>query len=60
MIYDLAGKAILKKYVTREGKEVIYENYVTGDYVLDWQGQSYFFPSKVAFITFYLQQIQVD
>ena len=59
-IYDLAGKAILKKYVTREGKEVIYENYVTGDYVLDWQGQSYFFPSKVAFITFYFQQIQVD
>ncbi|MEB7434589.1 accessory Sec system glycosylation chaperone GtfB [Staphylococcus pasteuri] len=59
-IYDLAGKAILKKYVTREGKEVIYENFVTGDYVLDWQGQSHFFASKVEFITYYLQQIQVD
>ena len=30
-IYDLAGKAILKKYLTREGKEVIYEIFVTGD-----------------------------
>lgn len=59
-IYDLAGKAILKKYLTREGKEVIYENFVTGDYVLDWQGQSHFFASKVEFITYYLQQIQVD
>lgn len=58
-IYDLAGKAILKKYLTREGKEVIYENFVTGDYVLDWQGQSHFFASKVEFITYYLQQIQV-
>ncbi|WP_086428568.1 accessory Sec system glycosylation chaperone GtfB [Staphylococcus cornubiensis] len=59
-IYDLAGTTIFKKYVTRDKKEIIYENYVTGDYVLDWQGQTYFFDSKVAFITFYLQQMQLE
>ncbi|WP_353418442.1 accessory Sec system glycosylation chaperone GtfB [Staphylococcus delphini] len=59
-IYDLDGTAIFKKYITRDKKEVIYENHVTGDYVLNWQGQTYFFDSKVAFITFYLQQMQVD
>ena len=41
-VYDLNRKAILKKYMTAEGKEVIYENFVTSDVILDWQGQSYF------------------
>ncbi len=30
-VYDLNRKAILKKYMTAEGKEVIYENFVTSD-----------------------------
>ncbi len=46
LVYDLNRKAILKKYMTAEGKEVIYENFVTSDVILDWQGKSYFFPFK--------------
>lgn len=34
-VYDLNRKAILKKYLTAEGKEVIYENFVTSDVILD-------------------------
>lgn len=33
-VYDLNRKAILKKYLTAEGKEVIYENFVTSRYWL--------------------------
>ena len=51
-VYDLE-KPHLKTYVNREGKEVIYENFVTKDIVLDWKGQSHFFASKHDFIIFF-------
>ena len=50
----------MKTYVDRQGKEVLYENFVTKDIILDWQGQSHFFASKQDFISFYLDQIDVD
>lgn len=59
-VFDLSGKAILKKYMNYDGQEVIYENFVTNDIVLDWQGQSHFFDSKVAFILFFIQKLDVD
>lgn len=59
-VYDLNKKPILKTYVDRQGKEVLYENFVTKDIILDWQGQSHFFASKQDFISFYLDQIDVD
>ena len=37
-VYDLNRKAILKKYMTAEGKEVIYENFVTSDVILIGKG----------------------
>lgn len=59
-VYDLEKEPILKTYVNREGKEVIYENFVTKDIVLDWKGQSYFFASKHDFIIFFLNQLDID
>ncbi|MGW7935016.1 accessory Sec system glycosylation chaperone GtfB [Staphylococcus xylosus] len=59
-IYDKRGVAIFKKYIDRDGKDVIYENYVTRDIVLDWKGKSYFFDSKVAFIIFYLKTLNLE
>lgn len=59
-VYDLEKTPILKTYVNREGKEVIYENFVTKDIVLDWKGQSYFFASKHDFIIFFLNQLDID
>ena len=46
--------------MNREGKEVIYENFVTKDIVLDWKGQSHFFASKHDFIIFFLNQLDID
>ncbi|PTJ16605.1 accessory Sec system glycosylation chaperone GtfB [Staphylococcus succinus] len=59
-VLDENGKAILKKYMNREGKEVIYENYITKDIVLEWQDKTYFFDSEVAFILFYLQALNIE
>lgn len=59
-IYDLAGKAIMKKYFDHLGKEIIYENYVTGDYVLNWKNKTHFFKSQEAFVIYYLKQLNVD
>lgn len=59
-VYDLEKTPILKTYVNREGKEVIYENFVTKDIVLDWKGQSHFFASKHDFIIFFLNQLDID
>ena len=59
-VYDLEKKPILKTYVNREGKEVMYENFITKDIVLDWRGQSHFFASKHDFIIFFLLQLDID
>lgn len=59
-VYDLEKKPIVKTYINREGKEVLYENFVTKDIVLDWKGQSHFFASKHDFIIFFLKQLKLD
>lgn len=59
-VYDLEKKPILKTYVNREGKEVMYENFVTKDIVLDWKEQSHFFASKHDFIIFFLHQLNLN
>lgn len=60
VIYDLTGKAIMKKYFDRLGKEIIYENCVTGDYVLNWKNETHFFKSQESFVIYYLKQLNVD
>ena len=59
-VYDLSGTPILKKYMDRNGKEVIYENYVTQNIVLDYRGKSYFFETTKEFIAFYLNELNID
>ncbi len=59
-VLDIEGKFILKKYIDQNGKEVMYENYVTKDIVLEWKGKNYFFDSKVKFIQFYIEKLNLD
>ncbi|WP_436861718.1 accessory Sec system glycosylation chaperone GtfB [Staphylococcus caeli] len=60
MTLDAQGEPILKKYMNQQGQEVFYENYKTQTIVLDWKGRTYLFESQVAFLIFYLKQIEVD
>ncbi len=46
--------------MTREGKEVIYENYVTNDVVVEYEGKSYFFESYTEWIKFYLSEMGIE
>lgn len=59
-IMDINGTPILKKYKDQQGKEIIYENYITNDIVVEWQGKSYFFDNKSAFIMFLLKIMNID
>lgn len=60
MTLDAQGAPILKKYMNQQRQEVFYENYKTQTIVLDWKGKTYLFESQVAFLIFYLKQIEVD
>lgn len=60
MTLDVEGEPILKKYMNQRGQEVFYENYKTQTIVLDWKDKTYLFESQVAFLIFYLKQIEVD
>ena len=57
-VYDLNRKAILKKYMTAEGKEVIYENFVTSDVILIGKG-SLTFPFKARIRIIFIKQLEI-
>lgn len=59
-VYDIRGVAILKTYFDRKGKVVVYENYVTQDYVVTYKGKDHFFNNKSAYILFYLKEAFED
>ncbi|MEJ7508928.1 accessory Sec system glycosyltransferase GtfB [Staphylococcus simulans] len=59
-IYDLEGKAIMKKYLDRYGKEIFYINLITQDYVLNWKNKIILFDSKEKFIIYYLRKANID
>ena len=41
IFYDVGGKAISKSWISSEGKEIIVENYVTGDIILNDDNKDY-------------------
>lgn len=45
--------------MTREGKEVIYENYVTNDVVVEYKG-NLIFDSYTEWIKFYLSEMGIE
>lgn len=59
-VYNSLGQAIQKSYYDREGKEVLVENYVTGDLILEHEEKIYIFKSKADFVTYYIQASGYD
>ncbi|HEM2735327.1 TPA: accessory Sec system glycosylation chaperone GtfB [Streptococcus suis] len=53
-------KATTRSYFTREGLEVIVENFMTGDVILNWQGKTHFFENRVAFLKHYFKEMGWD
>jgi accessory Sec system glycosyltransferase GtfB len=55
-IFNAKGQKVNKSYFSADGKEVIVENYVTGDIILNEDGKVRFFPTKTDFVLHFLSR----
>lgn len=53
--FNKSGQKAMNLYFDADGREVITENFVTGDILLRWQGRDRIFTTKTQFITFFLE-----
>ncbi|MCR4695493.1 MAG: accessory Sec system glycosylation chaperone GtfB [Pseudobutyrivibrio sp.] len=53
-IFNAKGQKVDKTYFDNEGREIILENFVTGDIILNYKGQVYMFKNKTDFTLFFL------
>lgn len=58
--FGLDGNALQTSYYDSEGKEYLVENHETGDILLTWKGQTYFFQSMIAWLHFYLKLAEFE
>lgn len=54
-IFNKISQKVNKSYFDADGKEVIVENYVTGDIILNRDGKSVIFKSKAEFVTYFIR-----
>ena len=54
-IFNKKGQKALRKFYSELGKEVILENFVTGDILVSWQGRDWMFRNKTEFVKFFIQ-----
>jgi len=59
-IFNAEGKRVFKLYFNQNNEEIIYENIVTNQIILKWNGKEYIFSSKTDFVHFYLEQSGLD
>lgn len=55
-VYDLNQQLIFSTYYNRNHQTIIYENYITNDYVVNYNEKEYYFKDKAQFIIFYLKE----
>ena len=54
--FDAKGKRVNKSYFSAAGREVIVENYITGDIILNEAEEVKFFRSKTDFVLYFLER----
>lgn len=54
--YNRDGQATITSYFNDKQQEYLTENHVTSDHLLNWQGKTYFFKSKIEWFHFYLKE----
>lgn len=59
-IFNKKGQRVNKSYFSPEGKEVIVENFVTGDIILNEDEVVRVFHNKTDFVIYYLQKFGMD
>ncbi len=53
--FNKDSKKVTKAYFNPQGQEVIVENFVTGDIILDWQGQHHIFKNRTEFVCYFIR-----
>lgn len=59
-IFNKKGQKVTKSYFSPEEKEVIVENYVTGDIILNDNGEVRIFQNKTAFVKYFFEKTGFD
>ena len=54
-IFNKKGQKVARKFYSQEGVELIVENYVTGDYIVNWEQKNWIFHTKTDFVCFFLK-----
>ena len=54
-IFNKKGQKALRKFFDVAGREIIMENFVTGDILVRWQDKDWIFRSKTDFIAFFIR-----
>ncbi|RXK17627.1 accessory Sec system glycosylation chaperone GtfB [Macrococcus sp. DPC7161] len=54
------SQIVFKSYFNQQNEEIIYENIVTNQLILRWNGKEYIFDSKTKFVQFYLRESGLD
>lgn len=55
-VFNKKSQKVSKTYFDPEGREVVMENFVTGDIVLNEAGQTLFFRNRTDFVCYYLKE----
>jgi accessory Sec system glycosyltransferase GtfB len=58
--FNKDGKRVTKTYYDPYDREVIVENFVTGDIILNEQGRMYIYKSKVEFVNAFLKKLGLE
>lgn len=59
-IFNAKGQRVNKSYFDQSGKEIIMENYVTGDIILNEEQEIHFFKTKTDFVMYFLKSAQFE
>lgn len=59
-LFNVNGQKYARTFYSAEGKEVVYENFVTGDFLVNWNGKDYILKDKTEFVKFFFKCTGLD
>ncbi len=59
-IFNKSGQKVYRKFFTPDGREVVLENFVTGTYLIHYDGKDILLGNKTDFLCFYLRSAGLD
>lgn len=54
-LFDAQGHKSMRTFFAADGSEAVYENFVTSDYIVKWEGKDYIIHSQTEFVKFFFK-----